>query len=514
MNYLARNQQWLALMAGSFTYFETHREELRAVQQRKLRHYLQANADTVYGREYGFARIRDYADYAIRVPIIEDWVQIRPYIERIAAREPKILTAEAVLAFEETSGSTSASKLIPFTDTLRKEFQDAVGVWMNVAYQKMPEAFAGPAFWSLSPALKAPRVSAGGLPIGLPSDLAYFDESQMEILGQILVYPPDLAGMMEADAYYFTLWVYLLQQEALSFVSVWSPAYLIQLQRFFEVHRERILAAVRPHISESRWARLTGPCTWKEIWPQLHTLSCWTHAQARSWLPELQQILGDLIVQPKGLLSTEGITSIPYAPDHDPVLAYTSHFYEFRHIGTERLYLAHELKTAQEYEVILTTGGGLYRYASGDVVQVRGHVATLPCLRFQGRKGLVSDLVGEKISEHQVIAALSHLRTRLPLVHAWLYPEKRKAALRYHLLVEGEIPDDALARLTEHLCQNPYVRQALDTRQLHSFVVDRVAQGFHEEVYRLMKQQRQIKDGDAKVPVLLRPGVLERLLGY
>jgi hypothetical protein len=58
---------------------------------------------------------------------------------------------------------------------------------------------------------------------------------------------------------------------------------------------------------------------------------------------------------------------------------------------------------------VLTTGGGLYRYRLGDVVEVVGFHRRCPMLRFLGRSGAVSDLVGEKLDESFVAAALDRV---------------------------------------------------------------------------------------------------------
>ena len=59
--------------------------------------------------------------------------------------------------------------------------------------------------------------------------------------------------------------------------------------------------------------------------------------------------------------------------------------------------------------MVLTTGGGLYRYRLQDLVEVTGHTAPgggCPVLRFVGREGHVSDWFGEKLHERHVRTAL------------------------------------------------------------------------------------------------------------
>ena len=49
--------------------------------------------------------------------------EIEPWIERIGRGEPNVLTTEPVLMMEKTSGSSGAAKYIPYTRSLRREFQ-------------------------------------------------------------------------------------------------------------------------------------------------------------------------------------------------------------------------------------------------------------------------------------------------------------------------------------------------------------------------------------------------------
>jgi len=86
-------------------------------------------------------------------------------------------------------------------------------------------------------------------------------------------------------------------------------------------------------------------------------------------------------IQPKGLLATEAVVSFPVEGCPAPVLAPSSAFFEFIDIEGN-IQLAHQLEAEQSYEVVVTTYGGLYRYALGDVVTVRGYFQQLPCLEF------------------------------------------------------------------------------------------------------------------------------------
>jgi hypothetical protein len=62
----------------------------------------------------------------------------------------------------------------------------------------------------------------------------------------------------------------------------------------------------------------------------------------------------------------------------------------------------HELEVGGTYEAVITTLGGLYRYATCDIFRVIGFVEQVPRLEYIGRRA-VSDLTGEKLAEEQVV---------------------------------------------------------------------------------------------------------------
>ena len=133
------------------------------------------------------------------------------------------------------------------------------------------------------------------------------------------------------------------------------------------------------------------------MWPKLQVISCWTHGPSELYAENLRSQFPNVEIQGKGLVATEAFVSLPFHEDKDPVLAVTSHFFEFQDAAGEKLSLAHELIAGKTYRVIVTTGGGLYRYPLGDLVRVTGFIQDAPCLRFIGREANVSDLFGEKL---------------------------------------------------------------------------------------------------------------------
>src|SRR5688572_19128920 len=124
--------------------FEAAADAPRAAQERRLLRLLQANRDTVYGREHGFDRIGTVRDFQSRVPIAE-YGHFEPYVERAMRGEQGVLTAEAPLMFALTSGTTGRPKFIPVTPAFLAEYNHAVQVHTSRLVEDYPAIILGSA---------------------------------------------------------------------------------------------------------------------------------------------------------------------------------------------------------------------------------------------------------------------------------------------------------------------------------------------------------------------------------
>ncbi len=172
-----------------------HRRALRnprRSQERILFDFLRRNADSAYGRKHGYAGIRSVEEFQDRVPIVS-YAELESWIERIRAGEKRVLTAEPVLLLETTSGSSGASKSIPYTATLLQEFRRAVGAWMFDLFTRRPRLLGGAQYWSITPVARERERTAGGIPVGLDEDVDYFAPFDRRALKMSLAVPGSVA---------------------------------------------------------------------------------------------------------------------------------------------------------------------------------------------------------------------------------------------------------------------------------------------------------------------------------
>lgn len=387
-------------------------------QERVRERVTAALIGTEYGRRCGITGREDYRSFAARVPIVE-YEDLEPWIARQMATGGNVLTAEPVVAYEETSGSSGRRKCIPYTGSLLRAFNDAFVTWAADMIEHGPRFATGRMFFSLSPACRMARRTPTGLPIGLQDDTQYLTPVVRRLVGRRLVVPPGTALALGPADFRRVLLCRLIAATDLEVLSIWSPTYLLALMDLLEQERETILRALErggfeagdrrvpvPRLPGERLAGLAAAITdWAAIWPQLKLLSVWTDAGSAPFARQLSLRFPGVLAQGKGLLSTEAPVTIPLLGAHAPVPLVDRVFLELERDDGSIVRLS-DLADGEEAAVIVSQTGGLVRYRTHDRVRVEGRHHDTPCLRFVGRDNLINDFVGEKLNARFVEAAI------------------------------------------------------------------------------------------------------------
>ena len=103
---------------------------------------------------------------------MQEYEDIEPYIEQIKAGGQNLLTRDKVLLLEPTSGSSGVSKLIPYTQGLKREFQSGISAWIADIFLAMPSLLTGRSYWSISPPTKR-DFGKSAVKIGFDDDSQY-----------------------------------------------------------------------------------------------------------------------------------------------------------------------------------------------------------------------------------------------------------------------------------------------------------------------------------------------------
>ena len=513
------NSLWLASGLPDAFRFHQALESPERAQSRWLRETLVRHADSEFGRTHDFFGIRDPADFARRVPLCT-YDDVEPYVARIASGERNVLARGPVTHLAPTSGSTGARKLVPFTQPLSAAFNAAVFPWLLDLVEQRPGLVGGPAYWSISPlAGDAKTVEPCAVPIGFADDAEYLGASRAWLVRQAMAVPSSVRFVRDVERFWLLTLLALLRHRDLRLISIWHPSFMELLTAAAATSWKDLVEAVgsgrnpwqdalppgnsewetRPDSERAAELARIGPEDWPGWWPELRILSCWGEQAAEPGWRALVRRLPRVLVQSKGLLATECVVTVPLGGDRP--LAVTSHYFEFL-TGAGDVRGAHQLEKGRSYEVVVTNGGGLWRYRLGDVVECAGHLHETPSLRFVGRDR-VSDLRGEKLSEAFVAEVLRTLWTgsERPAV-ATLRPRVSGGVAAYELLVSDDPRSsggDLGARLDAALSTNPHYALARRLGQLSSASVVKVSSDAGIESLRTTRG----RIGDVKPRVLL-----------
>jgi hypothetical protein len=115
------------------------------------------------------------------------------------------------------------------------------------------------------------------------------------------------------------------------------------------------------------------------------------------------------------LAASEGLIGVGLAPGDDGDSAYClvprAMVFEFLDAdggGGGGALLAADVVVGKDYELVVTTLGGLCRYRLGDVVTVVGRHGAAPLVKFAYRAGQVLNARGEKTSEAALSVGINH----------------------------------------------------------------------------------------------------------
>ena len=437
-------------------------------QSNVLNNIINENKNTVFGKLYNFDNINSVKDYQKNVPVSK-YEDYENYIKRIMQGEKNVLTREEVILLEPTGGSSGVLKLIPYTKSLKQSFNRAIKPWLSDLFLNFPDITDNPMYWSVSPKTKMPEINSA-VKIGFENDTEYLEAPFNSIIEKQIVYPKFINDNIN-DFWQLTSEC-LENTPNLSFVSVWNPS-------LFEI--------------------LTKDINRENLRKQLKVISCWGDGNSKQYMKSLQNIFENTYIQEKGLLSTEGIISIPIE-NIGKLPAVNSHFMEFQEVNTEKIKLLHELEENKEYSVIITTQGGLYRYKTGDIISVYGKYYNCPLIIFLKRENNISDYFGEKLNETFISNILNKFSVREISEFFLFAPYEKSEQFYYVLYIETDREIKTLEdKIEKELLKNIHYKYARELNQIKKFKILKVKNGMKQYIENCTRKGQ--KTGDIK-PVI------------
>jgi hypothetical protein len=328
--------------------------------QREILQDLVSSAQyTEFGRKYNFSNLFTVRQFKDAVPIHE-YNDLKPYIERMMKGEQNILWNTPVYWFAKSSGTTSdKSKFIPISDeSLNDGHFKAVKDVLTMYYQFNPDS---------------ELLTGKGLVIG----------------GSHNVNP------MNNEAQYGDLSAVLLQNTP--FWGHWlrTPDLSIALMDEWESKIEKLAeSTIKENVTSisgvptwtlillKRILEITGKKTIAEVWP---SLELYMHGGV-SFIPykeQFEKLIGkkinylDLYNASEGFFSAQCLSNDEVGnKDKEGMLLFVDHgiYMEFMPVNeygkkNPQTIGLQNVKTGENYALVISTNGGLWRYLLGDTIK-------------------------------------------------------------------------------------------------------------------------------------------------
>lgn len=369
--------------------------EAALVQREVLLDIVRTARDTAFGRAHGFADVRTVEDFLARVPETE-WADYAQDAERLQEGAEDVLFPGRASAFIGTSGTTGKAKYIPDSAVGEVVKSEVVRLRTAEMMRNFPTLLRPDSrVFSISNSAVG-RVTSAGIPVGTASGQAAgasdarllslpvavlraprMDAALMDYLTVLYnLAQPGVVALACNNVAQFAEVFALMNEQAESFISdiehgTFSCAFAnedlrAELEQDWKPNPERA-AELRRLLAEK------GQLAIEDVWPRFSLVGCWTSGSVGRFVEESRHIFPKRVkFFDFGYGASEGKFNVPFQPD-DPYgyPAVFGIYFEFKPLHGGAPVPLEEAEPGVDYELLITTYSGLYRYNIHDIVRVR-----------------------------------------------------------------------------------------------------------------------------------------------
>ncbi|WMV48837.1 hypothetical protein MTR67_042222 [Solanum verrucosum] len=436
------------------------------VQKRVLDEILTRNANVEYLQRHNLNGHTDRETFKKFVPVIT-YEDIQPDINRIANGDTSpILCSQPVSEFITSTGTSGGeNKLIPTTEEEKGRRYQLYGLVMSVVSQFFPDLEKGKGMYFLF--IKSEAKTPGGL-LARPIFTSVYKSSHFRSsYNHVSQYTSPIEAILCLDSYqsmYSQMLCGLCQNREVVCVGTVFASTFIRAMRFLEDHWSLLCNDIRtgtinnkiidPKVIEAVMKILKpdseladfieAECSkdsWEGIvirlWPNTKYVDVVVTGAMSQYIPMLDYYSNSLPLVSIAYGSSEcsfGINLNPLCKPSEvtytliPTMGYfeflpihrSNEFIESISISTllnekdeQQLVDLVDVKIGQEYELVVTTYSGLYRYRVGDVLRVAGYKNNTPQLNFIRRENVILSIDFDKTNEFDLQNAVNNAANNL-----------------------------------------------------------------------------------------------------
>ncbi len=307
---------------------------------------------TEIGRKYGFHELFNIRRFKERIPI-QEYDDIKPYIERLMNGEQNLLWNTPVYWFAKSSGTTSdKSKFIPVTEESLEDthYQGAKDL-LTLYYNFNPDS---------------DLLTGKGLVIGGSHQVNAINEEN---------FYGDLSAILLQNSPFWGHWI-RTPELSIALMDEWEG-------KIETLARSTIQENVTSISGVPTWTlvlikrilELTGKSTLKEVWPNLE-LYIHGGVTFTPYKEQFKKLIGGNIYYIDMYNASEGLFAAQDDPREEGMLLFLNHgiFYEFMPVEeygkpNPKTVGLGKVELNKNYAMVISTNGGLWRYLPGDTVQ-------------------------------------------------------------------------------------------------------------------------------------------------
>ncbi len=470
--------------------------QCKETQERILFEIINLAKDTEFGKSHGFGDIKTVKDYQKAVPVTQ-WADIEALSERMMLGEEDILFPGRAAQFICTSGTTGKPKALPESKMSILAKNNVViirALYLLSVAAKNPRFAKWLQYKKIDPSKLDMKALIGNCCfypiIGAPQsmktpagiDMVFASGSTLDNSGlsQAAAYPPQIVAFSNAESVnYLTMLFSIRRKDLLVVVGNNATSFKVRLDCAKENAQMLIDDMRKGTVSES--VDLTpeeralvnslltpDPERADELqaildsgaenfiptnyWPYMLLCCFWLSGSVGMNIRELVPLINeDVVFMDGGYGASEAKINVPYlAGEKDGTLATFAAFFEFMDMETEKVFQAHELEVGKEYELLLTTFAGLYRYDIHDIVRVNGFHGNTPNIEFISKAGEILNVAQEKMPASIAVGSLKDFLKEkgVNLKHAQVYMNLEDKRYDVYFEVENDLKG-GLDMLTE-----------------------------------------------------------------
>jgi hypothetical protein len=376
--------------------------------EEKLMSVISRHKDTLFGKRYGFGSVRNPQEFSSRVPLF-DYHEMEPYL-KMTYDNPSghVLTADPVIWYLKTSGTTGKPKYMPLTQAGAEDTsKGTMLVWLAFVNADPENAKI---FDGTLVTLGAPAVvdHINGIPVGYATGamIRRFNP----LLKRLMKPGEDVFNITDVDEKMKRYATLLATTNVTGLLGI-STLLLALVRRMQNQYGPWLLDCLRGTAHEARIRRLVndeGTLDVQGLLPNLRLLTtsgidCEPYREwIRKTLPTARILdmyggsegfYGGQLLEEPGIQLLPNLNFLEFIPES-----------EVDALDPTAIPLS-EVKKGFRYEIVLTNNGGCYRYRLGDMVTF---TSTDPyTVRSISRKGKIVNMSGEKLSDKHVANAMA-----------------------------------------------------------------------------------------------------------